>query len=369
MMLLHVYHGNVSMSVMTADGAVRTRQNMSRVLESQSAAKARLVTDMENVEYKDLFDEQRGLRFAALARPPDGPDGPKPWIRVRESILVEMARRLSQFIVAGLIPVLVWDPPVSGGPRTTGKILRERDPMVLRNADRTWIYASLRYAGFPTADAWTEGEKAACAAAQAGAAHAVVSGDADCAILDTWPGLLGNDITLIAGCGGMLQGNTSRPEIAGHLAAVSKMETGPALAHERLVDAAIFLGCDFCPRLKGNGPTTLYKRTADKNVGKFHVSVLSDPNNDPEYVEQVKTAIAFFHTTNEDRDRGAKMVADALANAWTPQLEILAQLNASTILAPYLNYVQRGPPRPPEASQKIINGDQTGQATTGAEEC
>jgi hypothetical protein len=366
MMLLHAQHGNAAVGIMAAGGAIRTRQNMSRVLESQSAAKARLTADMRDVPYDQLFDENRGLRPAALVRPPDGPEGPEPWIQARETILAEMARRLSQYIVAGLVPVLVWDPPITGGPRTPGKIPRDADPMLLRNADRTWIYAALRFAGFPTADAWTEGEKAACAAAQAGAAHVVLSNDADCSVLGTYPGLLGNGITLVAGGGGTLQGNVSHPEIARHLAATTRMETGPALTYERLVDAAVFLGCDFCPRQKGNGIVTLYKRTCDPSSGKYYAGVLANPGTDPEYAAQVRTALEFFRITDEDRARGAQMVMDALANAWAPRPDILAALSATVILAPFLGYVQRGPPRGPSTPGSVAP---EGAPATGAEEC
>jgi hypothetical protein len=340
MMLLHSSYG---IAVLGHLGPTRTRENTSTFLETQGAAKTRLVENMVEIPRDEIFDENRVPRLEALARPADVGGAPAPWIAIREAILVHMASHLCSALAAGLIPVLVWDPPIYGGPRTDGKVARVRDPMVLRAVDRTWIYASLRLAGFPTAEAWTEGEKAACAAAQAGAAQVVVSGDTDCIVLGTGAAALGAGlIELRPGNGGKLDGAISRERMALAFERVVGTKVGPNHLQLRLLDAAIFLGNDFSPRLNKNGPAAIAQRTASASP-PYHLEVLTTAA--PEHAAAVKVAISFFTVTDADRARGVAMVEKALKQAWVPKKTALGVIGAATILERSFEIIQRGPPQ------------------------
>ena len=79
--------------------------------------------------------------------------------------------------------------------------------------------------------------------------------------------------------------------------------------HKRLIDVAVFLGCDFCERIHRNGPAAMVK--ADMfNSGPFADEALK--SMDLEYVERVKRTLDFFEITDADRENAADLVKCAL---------------------------------------------------------
>lgn len=279
-----------------------------------------------------VFDAEGNLRPEAFAPPAPGEPRP-PCYDVRREVAYAMAGRLAGFLAAGVTPVLVWDPPVAGGRRTPGKAPCTGAPMLLRDVDRTYVYAALRYAGFPTVVAWTEGEKCACAAAQAGACGAVLSPDTDCVVLGA-PLIAAEAIPLL-GDGVRFPAAVHRPELE---AALARAGVPPAAATARLVDAAVFLGCDFCPRLPQNGPAKAARRTAP-----FLPEALAHP--DPAYVAAVGEALRFFEVTPADRERAAALFRDAIAEGFVQRPDVLRALQLPDLLN-YAELLGRGPPHP-----------------------
>jgi hypothetical protein len=272
-----------------------------------------------------------------------------PWIRIREHIVADMATRMTAYLTGGITPVLVWDPVIGGMPGTVGKCVRNGEPLVLRNVDKTYIYLALKALGIPSIIAWTEGEKVVCAAAQAGLGI-VISGDTDCIILGA-PVIACNAIPL-AGAGALLQGAIEWKTISDTF---KNNGVDPATVPGRMLDAAIFLGCDFCERLPKNGPKTLVKRTKTIPYVPYTSAVRMDPRaaGSVEYQQSYARTIEFFNVTQNDRDRAVKLINDAMEVAWNPNVNVLDTLGATNALANLFEIVRRGRPTPNNAANDI----------------
>ena len=231
-----------------------------------------------------------------------GGDPDAPWIILRRNLANRIGVRLYVIVTSGVVPVLVWDPSILGGKRSVGKVIRTNEKMVLRNVDRAYIYFTLRGLGFPSVIGWTEGEKVLCAGAQGGIIDMVVSGDTDCLVLGApWVAKYilksGNDL--------IVRGVTGRhmlDEVFGN-------ETT-----NRMLDAGIYLGCDFCRRLPKHGPATLAKIVNSGHPVGYAGYVLGSDND--EYRSEVTRTIEFFIITEEDRNMAVELITFALTNAW-----------------------------------------------------
>lgn len=344
MIILISHHANAVNLFISQNSHVRKELPLAMNLEL-------MTTGMERMPETEIFDANNNLIPTAFARP----DPPPPWICIREQITLSMTKLLASYLSAGVIPILVWDPPIVGGSRTPGKIQRASYPLVLRNVDKIYIYAALRYAGFPTMVAWTEGEKVACAAVQAGVGHAVVSSDSDCLVLGS--SIVATSAVPIVAGGVMLSGVSTHQTLTTTFSKLLGRQCSYEEVHKRLIDVAVFLGCDFCERIHRNGPAAMVKRICS-NSGPFADEALK--SMDLEYVERVKRTLDFFEITDADRENAADLVKCALKFAWEPNLDVLEGLSILARIEPYLAIIRRGCPtvRDVEVQAPITSGAQ-----------
>ena len=319
---------------------VKTRKNNSESAISQLEAKLKLTQGMENLQHDEMFFPNGNLKPEAFKVPAKQ----DLWIIIREKIIESISKCLVDIIAAGVIPILVWDPPIIGKPRTAGKKTSLVNPLVLRNVDKTYIYAALKYAGFPSVVSWTEGEKCACAAVLNGSGDAVLSTDTDCIIFGT--PLVADSIRIVSGISVSLYPAHKYSEIKKCIEEASKTD----FEHLRLIDAAVFLGCDFCPRLKLNGPATLAKHTYN-NTPPYISKALN--STDLNYVEQVKVAINFFSITHDDRKAATFLINVALSEAWSPSTDILESMGILNLMNKFFHIIRRGSELKPNLESSI----------------
>jgi hypothetical protein len=316
MMLMHIVHASGVKLQMIPD-------------KTPLETKIELMSNAKHLSMEEIYDGD-SLRIETLCEISE-----EPWIKMRLYIVTEMAKSMAKYVLAGVRPILIWDPIMGGKRGTPGKIHRKSEPMILRNVDKIYIYYALKNLGIPSVVAWTEGEKVACAASQSGLG-VVMSGDTDCVVLGAE--ILGGTAIPIVGAGILLLEAIGKNDILGFFASHGVSENA---AKVRLFDAAVFLGNDFCVRLRGNGPVKMAKKCMAKEYSSFITSVLQTCP-DEEYVAAVRRAIDFYNITNDDRIRAKQMVEMALAEAWRPNLEMLEKLGILTMLGNCIDIVSTG---------------------------
>jgi len=260
-----------------------------------------------------------------------------PWIIIREIIISKFIKYMTDFLNAGICPILFWDPATGGLPRTEGKMSKTSDPLVLRNVDITYIYLVLKLIGIPSVIAWTEGEKVACAASRSGMGI-VISKDSDCIVLGSQ--VIATSATPIAASGAILDGALTQQYI---MEMYGQCGITPESVGNHLLNAAIYLGCDFCPRLNRNGPATLVKSL--KNEIMFYQIATEDPRAKKisDYEDCFRRTMQFYTISAEDIQMAQNLVNRALSLAWKPDNEKLNLLNIDTSNSPFLDIIMRGP--------------------------
>ena len=331
-------------------------------------AKQMLIQNIRHVDFKPSLDGETFLNYDCFA-PETLSDGtPTREVLIREGVVVRMANDLTGFLTSGCIPILIWDGSVVGAPRNPHKLPRS-SVSLLRPVDRTYVFEVLRKLGFPSVVAWTEGEKVCCAAVQAGSADIVMSGDADIHIL-------GAPVTVDRAVPRMGVGNGMMSEGAHFgqdiLNAAARLTEGRGPPLVRLIDAALFLGCDFVMRLPRNGPATLIKemKTATE---PFAQKLYREATCRPDIAQLappagILFASEFFTVTEEDRKRAEQLVTSAMVVAGKPDENALVQLriydklqslfgriaNGPVSLSANTNYAPYAPPEPRTITSQVV---------------
>ena len=226
----------------------------SKFFDSYATLKTGIMASVPHMTREQCFHDDGQVKIEALVADVNKSD---PWVKMRVAIATRMFEQIMQLKAGGLIPVLVWDGSILGKPRTEGKLPRPPNPLLLRNVDKLYIYVALKAAGVASVVADDEGERFACAAARAIPNAVVMSRDTDCIVLGA--PRIANSIIPIAGKGGFTRDGYQRNDIA---VAISTRVPG-VRPSQVLMSAAMFLGCDFCARKRGNGPVTFFKQVTN----------------------------------------------------------------------------------------------------------
>lgn len=297
-------------------------------------AKRILTSHYEHADYRDSLDGEKFANYDCflkdMQRAPAGADAAlPPYIDIRKKTVVKMVSTLADYLSSGCLPVLVWDGTIIGGERTAHK---KRKPSIslIRSIDRVYIFEVLRQMGFPTVVGWTEGEKVCCAAAQSGAVDIVMTVDTDAHVLGA-PAIIENAFPNRSVNGGMTAPKAfNRSELANKLGAITGRERKLS---DILIDVALFLGCDFVDRLRGNGPAKAIKTIANIPANtSFAWQLYQNARTNEEVAkivtpEEVVAAREFYIVTDEDRARAAELVNLAIENAGVLNEDALARLD------------------------------------------
>ena len=232
-----------------------------------------------------------------------------PWVVVRSAIVERIAQTMADYTNANVVPILVWDPWVLGGARNEHKIKRPHVPLLIRRPDFTWIYAALKALGVPTHVANTEGEKYCAASMIGGYGDALITTDADAIILGAHTIATGHVKATIGQ--GLIMKNVDRAFRA--LEALTPKNVQPD--NRNLLDLALYLGCDFFPRRRNNGPATAAKRIA-AGQSTYYTELLNDQSVEGiTRLNEANIAVELMSITPTEAAEAAATLKEAVAQA------------------------------------------------------
>jgi hypothetical protein len=256
----------------------------------------------QELTWDQCFMPDSRIRFEALAADVGRPEI---WIKMRERLAHEMFLYVMKLKAGGMVPIIVWDGSVYGRPPFAPKLPRPPNKLLLRRVDILYIYACLRASGVASVVADNEGERFAAMAARGMPGSIVVSRDTDCIALGA--PFVAESVIPVVGKG----------VIANEVASIAKLSR--ILAQFRseypsqvLTSMALFLGCDFSARKRGNGPKTLVKLLASP------LPLYSDP--------EATDSIRFFTVTPEEIADATARAQVAIDASCKPNMELVERL-------------------------------------------
>lgn len=226
-------------------------------------------------------------------------------ILVRDEVVIEAAKYLNGFVEVGSNPIIIWD----GVGRSEGKREKKHSPFLLRSEDRRYVKDTLKLMGYPSIIGASEGEKTCCVLSQLGLVDIVLSRDSDCVILGAK--CVATDALAIAGYGLRLDGCVNRDKLA------TALETTSEKLGSRLIDMAVFLGCDFCRRLPKNGPASYHKKYISTGHNYLDEARITE---DKEYLQEVDRTVTFYTVNQSDVAETLEKFSGVLESSWNPDI-------------------------------------------------